>query len=85
MSWVFPRTLTGEDDPIPPLKHWLVCPSITEGTRTVSNLRECRCGTQLWVAIALVSLVDSGHVVPQCSVCRSKMNTDPDDIIAVIY
>ncbi|MGH3601297.1 MAG: hypothetical protein ACRDQH_13675 [Pseudonocardiaceae bacterium] len=65
--------------------HWVVCPYITRGCTTESNIRECRCGAQLWVALALVALVDSGALVPQCWDCQKKSGTDPVYIIGVVY
>lgn len=59
--------------------------AITEGSRTESNLRDCRCGSQLWVAVALTPLVDAGTLVPQCWPCQNQLGTNPDHIIGIIY
>ncbi|MGH7868087.1 MAG: hypothetical protein ACREP9_10785 [Candidatus Dormibacteraceae bacterium] len=39
--------------------NYLVCARLADGCEVASNLRECRCGTQLWVTVLMTPLVDS--------------------------
>jgi hypothetical protein len=52
--------------------NWLVCNRLTEGCTTESNLRDCQCGTQLWVSVLMTPLVDSGELLPRCWSCQQK-------------
>jgi hypothetical protein len=51
---------------------YLVCRSFADGCEVASNLRECRCGTQLWVTVLMTPLVDSDELIPQCWPCHRK-------------
>lgn len=67
------------------MAQWLVCPSLADGARSRSNLRDCRCGTQVWVSVVLTPLVDSGALVPRCAPCQNKTGgCDPERIIAIV-
>jgi hypothetical protein len=51
---------------------YLVCTSLADGCEVASNLRECRCGTQLWVSAAMTLLVDSAELTPICWPCHHQ-------------
>ena len=53
--------------------NYLVCTRLADGCEVASNLRECRCGTQLWVTVLMTPLVDSGELTPQCWPCHRKI------------
>jgi hypothetical protein len=55
-----------------PRTKWLVCNSVAEGCAVPSNLRECLCGTQVWVSALMTPLVDSSELRPRCWSCHHK-------------
>ena len=53
-------------------RRWLVCNTLAEGCRVASNIRDCRCGAQVWVSALMTPLVDSGELRPMCWPCHRR-------------
>lgn len=54
-----------------PTTKWLVCNTLAQGCEVASNIRQCPCGTQLWVSALMTALVDSGQLRPMCQPCHT--------------
>jgi hypothetical protein len=74
MSGTAPRNAADGHSPTVPgaEAEWLVCNTLAEGCRVASNIRDCRCGAQVWVSTLMTPLVDSGELLPMCWPCHRK-------------